>query len=58
MKIKVNQDKCIACGLCVSMCPKVFEIDSSGKCKVISQDDVSCAEKASKNCPVDAINID
>jgi ferredoxin len=57
MKIKVDEGKCIACGMCANMCPEVFEINSSGKCEVISQDDLPCAQNASKACPVEAISI-
>ena len=29
MKVNVNED-CISCGLCVNMCPDVFEIKEDG----------------------------
>ena len=58
MLIKVDQDKCIACGVCVNMCPKVFKINSIGKSEVISQQDLDCARNAANTCPVEAIKIE
>lgn len=58
MAIKVNADQCIGCGMCVSVCPKVFKINSLGKSEVISSDDKECAISAAKACPVMAISVD
>ena len=29
MKVKVNQDRCIACGGCISILPEVFEFNDN-----------------------------
>jgi ferredoxin len=55
--IKVDKNKCIGCGLCVSMCPDVFKMDDEGKSVVISQDNKECAKEAVASCPVKAISI-
>jgi ferredoxin len=57
MSIKVDDNKCIGCGLCVNMCPKTFKINSSGKSEVVSNQDEDCARNAANSCPVDAIKI-
>ena len=31
---KVNQDKCLRCGMCTGICPDVFEFDDEGNIKV------------------------
>jgi ferredoxin len=60
MKASVTDD-CTACGLCINMCPEVFEMgDSIAEVKVdvvpeAAEDD--CRE-AAENCPVDAIKIE
>ena len=58
MKFKVN-DNCIACGLCVSMCPDVFEMADNGMAKVKHQPDneteIALAADAKISCPVQAI---
>ncbi len=58
MSIKVDQSKCIACGMCVNMCPKTFKISSSGKAEAFSQQDLDCARNAANSCPVEAIKIE
>lgn len=35
MKADVNQDTCIGCGLCPSICPEVFDMNDDGKSHVI-----------------------
>ena len=56
--IKVNQETCIGCGACESLCPQCFKInESTGKAEVISQDDLDCAKNAAESCPVQAIVV-
>ena len=31
MKIKVDQDMCIGCGMCVDICPEIFKLNSEDK---------------------------
>ena len=55
--IKVDQSKCIGCGMCAGICPAVFQMGEDGKSKVFSQDDPGCADDAAAACPVDAISL-
>jgi ferredoxin len=55
--IKVDQNICIGCGLCASMCPDVFAMNLDGKSEVISQTNEDCAKAAVAACPVSAISI-
>lgn len=60
MKPEVNQELCIACGLCVGICPEIFELDDTGKANVVRQPDTTEEEltrEAAISCPVDAIVI-
>ena len=57
MSIKVDQNLCIGCGACVSICPKVFKINENGKSSIINQDDIECGQKAVESCPTQAISI-
>ncbi|MBE6915581.1 MAG: ferredoxin [Ruminococcaceae bacterium] len=59
MKAIVNQDGCISCGLCVSMCPNVFSWDENGKAKGdgIAPEFVERSKEARDSCPVDVIDI-
>lgn len=53
--VKVDQNKCIGCGMCVGLCPEIFALDASGKAEVIKNEVTSCAKEAAENCPVSAI---
>lgn len=57
-KPKVNQELCIGCGTCESLCPKVFKVEN-GKSTVIADDcgDCNCEEVIS-SCPVSAISME
>jgi len=58
-ELKVNQDTCIGCGACESICPKFFKLEN-GKSTVIAQpeeSDKSAVEEAVKTCPVSAISF-
>ena len=62
MKAFVDQEVCIGCEMCTSVCGEVFSMDSNGKAKAISGDipsDVEdCAVDAKDSCPVAAISIE
>lgn len=54
----VNQDICIGCGTCESLCPKVFKVEN-GKSHVVTSDCGDCDCQAVVNsCPVNAISIE
>ncbi len=62
MKLKVNKEVCIGCGMCASTCDKVFDFDDDGLAKVIVSEVPSSLEEtaneAKDNCPVGAIEED
>ena len=59
MKIKVNQENCIGCGLCVSSAEDLFEFNDEGisvvKVDTVPEDKQDEAKEAIENCPVAAI---
>ena len=61
MKAIVDQDTCISCGLCVSMCPEVYSFNEDEKSVAIDGDIPTDAQDSAKEardaCPVDAIDI-
>lgn len=60
MKVRVDQDKCIGCGLCVSLAEAVFSFNDDGKAQAgaVSQDDEAAVQDAKGSCPVEAIEED
>ena len=55
--VKVDENKCIGCGLCASLCPDTFQMNLDGKSEVVNSTDSDCAKNAAVNCPVEAILI-
>ncbi len=62
MKAIVDVDTCTGCGLCVEICPAVFEMGEDAIAIVIvdpvpAEAEESCQE-AADSCPVEAIAIE
>lgn len=55
MVTKVDEEKCIGCGACTSVCPEGFELGNDGKAKV-KNPKASCVGEAASSCPVEAIS--
>ena len=60
MKLKVNKEKCIGCGQCVSITDqKVFDFDDDNLAKVIESpvtpENEETANEAMESCPTGAI---
>lgn len=62
MKAIVDVETCTGCGLCVDVCPEVFELNEESIAKVIADPVPPEAEDTSRDaaesCPVDAISIE
>jgi len=58
-KVEVDKSKCIGCGSCVAICPKVFRMSVEGKAEAVTEEieELGCAKTAEEGCPVKAIKI-
>jgi len=61
MKVRIDESLCTGCGLCVDICPEVFEMPESVsmvKAPEVSGDLVDKVKEAAESCPVEAIIIE
>ncbi len=62
MRIKIDEELCTGCELCVDTCPNLFEIGENGIAGVIvdevPKNEEECAKEAADNCPSEAIIIE
>jgi ferredoxin len=62
MKVKVDENTCTGCSVCVDVCPEVFEMGDDNLSKVKSPDvPADCEGKvqdAADQCPVTCISIE
>ena len=58
MKIKIDKQKCLGCGICIKLCPEVFEL-KDGKSEIKEEVDLEknkdCIKEVIDSCPVTAI---
>ena len=58
LKVAKNMDECIACGMCVELCPAIFaqgqEKPVVAKAEVAPEEE-ACAQEAIDACPVSCI---
>ena len=59
MKIEVNKEKCLICGMCVSMNNEVFVFDDNGEVNAknenISEENIEAIKEIKDSCPAGAI---
>jgi ferredoxin len=60
MKVSIDLDACVGCGLCEGDAPEVFVMDGDkAKCKiaVVPENLLKSAKEAMANCPQEAIKL-
>ncbi|RLF90612.1 ferredoxin [Thermococci archaeon] len=70
-KVTIDHESCIACGVCASVAPEIFEANEEGKSILVEKfrtssptegeipDDMKdMAETAASSCPVGAIKVE
>jgi len=59
-KVKVDKALCTGCGVCVDMCPDIFQLGADGLADVVKEGDCggTSMEEVVSGCPVNAIIIE
>ncbi len=61
MRVMVDEETCIGCGLCPETCPDVFELKDDKaivKMEEVPKDQAECCRQAVDECPVEAIQVE
>lgn len=58
MKVDIDRDGCIGCGVCAQICPEVFRIAEDGLSELIAKPDgfEDPVKEAADACPVEVIH--
>ncbi len=59
MRVTIDREGCIGCGLCADICPEVFRIADDGLSEVVGNpsDNAAKTQAAAEGCPVSVIHI-
>lgn len=60
MKVKIDADACVGCGLCVSTCPEVYVMEGDKAVVIgnaVPKEAEQTAKQAADDCPVTAITV-
>ena len=60
MKVNIDREGCISCGLCVNTCPEVFRFADDGLAEICGDCNEHSAEvkDSAEGCPVNVIHIE
>ncbi|MBP7055618.1 MAG: ferredoxin [Candidatus Omnitrophica bacterium] len=60
MKVTIDADACVGCGLCASTCPEVYVMEGDKAVVVgnsVPKEFEESAKKGAEDCPVTAITV-
>jgi NAD-dependent dihydropyrimidine dehydrogenase PreA subunit len=55
--LKLEQEKCVGCGVCLSVCPHAVMSLTNGKIDIADRDACMECGACARNCPTEALNV-
>lgn len=55
--LKLDQKKCIGCGMCLSVCPHAVLSLTNGKIEIMKRDACMECGACAQNCPAEAVSV-
>jgi NAD-dependent dihydropyrimidine dehydrogenase PreA subunit len=55
--LKLNQEKCIGCGMCLLVCPRAVLSLTNGKIEIADRDACMECGACARNCPAEALYV-
>ena len=55
--LKLEQEKCVGCGVCLSVCPHAVWSLTNGKIEIANRDACMECGACARNCPTEALNV-
>jgi NAD-dependent dihydropyrimidine dehydrogenase PreA subunit len=55
--LKLEQKKCVGCGVCLLVCPHAVLSLTNGKIEIVNRDACMECGACARNCPVEALNV-
>jgi len=55
--LRVDEDKCVGCGMCVTVCPHEVLNLPNGKIQIANRDACMECGSCARNCPTQAISV-
>lgn len=55
--LKLDQKKCVGCGMCLLVCPHAVLSLTNGKIEIANRDACMECSACARNCPAEALNV-